>query len=155
MSSAKSPDTLRVLVVDDERSILAFAERALRGAGYEVVVASNGPEALRLVEAEPRRFDVFVVDVVMTQMRGDELGRRLRQRDPDVKVLYFTGFSERLFESRQSLWEHEAFIEKPVTVRGLLEAVSLILFGHTKGPVSVALRRATAINSADRVMTAC
>lgn len=134
MNSAKSPDTLRVLVVDDEKSILAFAERALRGAGYEVVVASDGPEALRLVEAQPRPFDVFLLDVVMPRMRGDELGRRLRQQDPDVKVLYFTGFSEQLFESRQALWQHEAFIEKPVTVRGLLEAVSLMLFGHTNGP---------------------
>ena len=49
-------------------------------------------------------------------------------------MLYFTGFSERLFESRHALWEHEAFIEKPVTVNGLLEAVSLMLFGHTNGP---------------------
>jgi CheY-like chemotaxis protein len=134
MSSGKSPDTPRVLVVDDERSVLAFVERALRGAGYEVAVSSDGPEALRLVEAAPRPFDVFVVDVVMPLLRGDELGRRLRQQDPDVKVLYFTGFSERLFESRPTLWKHEAFIEKPVTVRGLLEAVSLMLFGHTKGP---------------------
>ena len=134
MSSPKFADTLRVLVVDDEKSILAFAERALRGAGYEVLVASDGPEALGLVEAQPRPFDLFLVDVAMPQMRGDELGRRLRQQDPDVKVLYFTGFSERLFESRHALWEHEAFIEKPVTVNGLLEAVSLILFGHTNGP---------------------
>lgn len=134
MSSDKSPDTWRVLVVDDEGSVLAFVERALRGAGYEVAVASDGLEALRLVEAEPRPFDVFVVDVVMPLMRGDELGRRLREQDPDVKVLYFTGFSDRLFESRQTLWKHEAFIEKPVTVRGLLEAVSLMLFRHTKGP---------------------
>ena len=134
MSAATAPDTLRVLVVDDERSVLAFVARALRGAGYDVVVATDGPEALQLVEAQPRPFDVFVVDVVMPQMRGDELGRRLRQQDPDVKVLYFTGFSDRLFESRQSLWEHEAFIDKPATVRGLLEAVSLVLFGHTNGP---------------------
>jgi FixJ family two-component response regulator len=76
------------------------------------------------------------VDVVMLQMRGDELGRRLRLQDPDVKVLYFTGFSDRLFQSRQTLWEYEAFLEKPVTVAGLLEAVSLILFGHTNGPVA-------------------
>ena len=134
MSSATSPDTLRVLVVDDERSVLTFVARVLRGAGYDVVVATDGPEALRLVEAQPRPFDVFVVDVVMPRMRGDELGRRLRQQDPDVKVLYFTGFSDRLFESRQALWEHEAFIDKPATVRGLLEAVSLVLFGHTNGP---------------------
>jgi two-component system cell cycle sensor histidine kinase/response regulator CckA len=125
---------LRVLVVDDERSIRAFAERALRAAGYDVVVASDGPDALRLVDAQPRPFDLFVVDVAMPQMRGDELGRRLRQQDPDVKVLYFTGHSDRLFESRQSLWELEAFIEKPVTASGLLEAVSLVLFGHTNGP---------------------
>ena len=134
MNSPKLPDTLRVLIVDDERSVLAFTERALGTAGYQVLVASDGPEALRLVEAEPRPFDLFVVDVLMPQMRGDELGRRLRQQDPDVKVLYFTGHSDRLFESRQALWQHEAFIEKPVSVRGLLEAVSLMLFGHTNGP---------------------
>jgi two-component system cell cycle sensor histidine kinase/response regulator CckA len=74
------------------------------------------------------------VDVVMPGMRGDELTRQLRRRDPDAKVLYFTGYSDQLFENRQALWEHEAFIEKPVTVNGLLEAVSLLLFGHTDGP---------------------
>ena len=49
MSSVVAQDTLRVLVVDDEESIRGFAERALRGAGYEVVVAPDGPEALWLV----------------------------------------------------------------------------------------------------------
>jgi two-component system, cell cycle sensor histidine kinase and response regulator CckA len=122
-----------VLVVDDEISILMFATRALSDAGYDVVVAPNGPEALRIVEAQPP-FDVFVVDVMMPQMRGDELGRQLRQHDPDVKVLYFTGHADRLFDERKLLWEHEAFIDKPVTVRGLLEAVSLLTFGHIHGP---------------------
>ena len=135
-SVTTAPDTIRVLVVDDEESIRRFAERTLVGAGYEVVLASDGPEALRLVEAQRRPFDLFVVDVVMPQMRGDELGRQLRQRDLDTKVLYFTGFSDRLFEDRKTLWEHEAFIEKPVTVKGLLEAVSLLLFGHTDGPAA-------------------
>jgi len=127
-------DAVRVLVVDDEPSVQAFAERALRSAGYDVVVASDGPEALQLVNTQPRPFDLFVLDVVMPQMRGDELGRRLRQREADVKVLYFTGYSDRLFAERPVLWEHEAFIEKPVTVNGLLEAVSMLLFGHTGGP---------------------
>ena len=126
---------IRVLVVDDEESILTFAERALSVAGYEVVVASDGPETLRLVDVQSRPFDLFVIDVQMPEMRGDELARQLRRRDPDVKVLYFTGYSDRLFDSRQTLWEHEAFIEKPVTVKGLLEAVALLLFGHTDGPV--------------------
>ena len=130
-----APDTdlqARVLVVDDEEGIRAFAGRVLRDAGYEVVVASDGPEALRIVKAQ-RPFDGFVVDEQMPQMRGDELGRQLRQMDPDVRVLYFTGYSDRLFEEKMRLWEHEAFIDKPVSGKGLLEAVSLLLFGHTSG----------------------
>jgi CheY-like chemotaxis protein len=100
-----------------------------------VVVASDGPEALRIVKAQ-RPFDGFVVDEQMPQMRGDELGRQLRQMDPDVRVLYFTGYSDRLFEEKMRLWEHEAFIDKPVSGKGLLEAVSLLLFGHTSGLVT-------------------
>jgi CheY-like chemotaxis protein len=132
--SPAGADTLRILVVDDEASILRFAERALSKAGYEVVVASDGLEALRLVETQPRPFDLFVIDILMPQMRGDELARQLRQRDPDVKVLYVTGYSDRLFENRKTLWEHEAFVEKPVAVKGLEEAVSLLLFGHINRP---------------------
>jgi len=74
----------RVLVVDDEISILTFAQRALSDAGYDVVVASDGPDALRTLETQ-RPFHVFVVDVRLPQMRGDELGRQLRQRTPIVK----------------------------------------------------------------------
>lgn len=122
----------RVLVVDDEESIRLFAARVLRQAGYEVVVASEGPEALRIVE-EQAPFDVFVIDLMMPTMRGHELARRLRQRDADANVLYFTGYGDLLFEERKTLWEHEAFIEKPVSVNALLEAVSLMLFGHVQG----------------------
>jgi hypothetical protein len=52
---------------------------------------------------------------------------------PDIKVLYMTGFADRLFAERNALWAHEAFVEKPVTVAGIQEAVSLLLFGHTRG----------------------
>src|SRR5579872_3404686 len=135
MSVLAPPDEPpRVLVVDDEASILTFARRVLTSAGYEVVVASGGPEALRLLEAQPRPFDLFVLDVLMPRMRGDELGRRVRQRNADAKVLYFTGFADQLFEERPTLWENEAYLEKAVTVNGLLEAVSMMLFGHTRGP---------------------
>lgn len=109
-----------------------FAERVLRDAGYDVVVASDGLKALSIVD-EQAPFDVFVLDILMPQMRGDELARRLRSADPDAKVLYFTGHSDRLFEDRKALWENEAFIEKPVTVKGLLEAVSMMMFGHPQG----------------------
>src|SRR5882672_3616521 len=138
MDPADKPPAIRVLVVDDEHSIRWFADRALRHGGYEVAVAVDGPDALRIVDTQSVPFDLFVVDLVMPQMRGDELSRQLRQRDPDAKVLYFTGYSDRLFEERTTLWEHETFLEKPVTVNGLLEAVSMALFGHTHGPVTAA-----------------
>jgi len=59
--------------------------------------------------------------------------RMLRHMDPDPKILYFTAYSDRLFEYRRALWANEAFVEKPVSMDGLLEAVSLILFGNTQG----------------------
>jgi two-component system cell cycle sensor histidine kinase/response regulator CckA len=129
---ATSEHPTRLLVVDDEEGVRLFAERALRDAGYDVVLASAGPDALTIAERQGP-FDAFILDIMMPQMRGDEVGRRLRRLDPDAKVLYFTGFSDDLFNQKQVLWEGEAFIEKPVTVQGLREAVSLLLFGDTKG----------------------
>ncbi len=128
-------NSVRILVVDDEESVLTFAERALRDAGYEITVASSGPEALRILGAQAP-FDLFVIDMVMPLMSGDELARRLRRDNPDVKVLYFTAYTEQLFSEKITLWENEAFLEKPVTVTGLLEAASLLLFGHTRGPTN-------------------
>jgi len=128
--SSKRP--LRLLVVDDEESIRTFAQRALQEAGYEVAAAADGPDALAIVEQQAP-FDLFLIDIVLPQMRGDELARRLRHADPSVKILYFTGYSDWLFNDKKVLWENEAFVEKPVTLQGLLEAVSLSLFGHTRG----------------------
>lgn len=128
-----APRAPRVLVVDDEESVRRVAALGLRHAGYEVMVASDGPEALRVVAQQPP-FDVFVLDVIMPHMSGQELARQLRLADPDVRVLYFTGYAERLFEEKRTLWEHEAFVEKPVTFEALSEAVSMLLYEHTRGP---------------------
>lgn len=131
------PDTRkaapRVLVVDDDAGIRRFAERVLARAGYDVLTASDGVTALQLV-AGHQAFDLFVLDVTMPQMSGEEVSRHLRAQDPDVKVLYFTGYPNELFDAKRALWEHEAFVAKPVTAMGFLEAVSLLLFGHTQGP---------------------
>jgi two-component system cell cycle sensor histidine kinase/response regulator CckA len=131
MTGPTNERSKRILVVDDEKSVRTFVERVLINGGYEVADAADGPEALALVERDGT-FDLFVIDVVMPQMRGDELGRRLRQRDPESRILYFTGYSDRLFEDRKVLWKHEAFLEKPVIAKGLLEAVSLLLLGRTQ-----------------------
>ena len=111
MPTAHRP--VRILVVDDEEIVRRFVARVLRSVGYDVTVASSGAEVLQMVEEEGGS-DLFVIDVLMPQMRGDELARRLRQRHPDAKILYLTGHSGQLFEDRDALWENEAFIEKPV-----------------------------------------
>src|SRR5712692_7789230 len=116
---------MQILVVDDEAIVLDFVDRVLRGAGYSTVLVSSAPEALDL--AESVRFDLLLTDVVMPEMTGDELARRARLFDPTLKVLYLTGYRDRLFKEKITLWEGEAFLDKPCTATGLLEAVSLQL----------------------------
>ena len=117
----------RVLVVDDEPSVREFVDRALRLAGFETAVASDGPEAIDTAE-KLGSFDLLLTDVMMPQMKGDELARRLRHLDPTLKVLYLTAYCDQLFKAKVTLWQDEAFLDKPCTVRGVLEAVSLLLF---------------------------
>lgn len=123
------PDKPKILVVDDEESVRRFVERVLHEAGYDTVLASDGPEA---IEAAARlgSFDLLLTDVMMPQMTGDELARRLRLNDPSLKILYLTGYSDRLFKDKVTLWEDEAFLDKPCTVKSLTEAVSLLLSGR-------------------------
>jgi CheY-like chemotaxis protein len=121
---------IRVLVVDDEPQICDFAALVLRDAGYHVTTASDGPGAIEIVaqQGEP---DLLLTDFRMPQMNGDELAARLRQYQPDLRVLYLTGYSQALFDNRPLLWEGEAFLEKPCGPAELLEGVSMLLFGHT------------------------
>jgi CheY-like chemotaxis protein len=124
---------LSALVVDDEDLVRKFVARVLREAGYETATASDGPEALE-VAASLENFDILVTDVMMPQMTGDELARRIRVTTPGIKVLYLTGFSDRLFKEKVTLWADEAFLDKPCSVKGLLQAVSLLLFGRFELP---------------------
>jgi two-component system, cell cycle sensor histidine kinase and response regulator CckA len=121
------------LVVDDEDLVRKFVARVLREAGYQTATASDGPEALE-VAATLETFDILVTDMMMPQMTGDELARRIRVTTPGIKVLYLTGFSDRLFKEKVTLWADEAFLDKPCSVKGLLEAVSLLLFGRFELP---------------------
>jgi two-component system cell cycle sensor histidine kinase/response regulator CckA len=124
---------VRILVVDDEEPVRNFVDRVLRDAGYETVLAGSGNDALKAAEAGP--FDLLVTDVMMPQMNGDEVARRLRLIDPQLKVLYLTGFADQLFKDKLTLWEGEAYLDKPCSVKGLQQAVSLLASGklHSDG----------------------
>src|ERR1041385_3362389 len=93
-----------VLVVDDERSIGRFVDRALRSLGFEPIVTESGAEALEQSAAMPQ-IDLLLTDMMMPEMSGDEVARRLRAQHPDLKVLYLTGHSDQLFAEKTVLWE--------------------------------------------------
>jgi CheY-like chemotaxis protein len=93
------------------------------------MTATSGDEALKLCTDQGIP-DLLVTDMKMPRMEGDELATRLRQREPDLKVLYLTGFADLLFKNKELLWDGEAYLEKPCTIGGLLEAVSLLLSGQ-------------------------
>lgn len=136
-----SPDVrkTRILVVEDEESNRTLAERVLLAAGYEIRTAANALEALALIPREAR-FDLFLLDIMMPGMQGTELAERIRAIYPDARVLFFTGYSEPLFQGRSVLRPTEAFVQKPVGIRDLEEAVSQALFGHARGPVGARKR---------------
>src|SRR5882762_8368053 len=126
--SVASTARSRTLVLEDEESVRTFVQRVLVDHGYEVAIAADGPQALSVAQ-QRGPFDLYVIDLILPGTRGDEVARFIRHSDPDAKVLYFTGYSDRLFGQTETLSAGEAFLDKPATIAGLLEAVSLLLFG--------------------------
>lgn len=130
---AANPPRGVVLVVDDEPGVRALARRILEGGGYGVIEAGNGAEALAVMESSAR-VDFLMADLDMPVMRGEEMAKKIRALRPDLRVLYVTAHSEQLFKDRPELIDGEAFLDKPFTVRGLLEAVSLLKAGYISEP---------------------
>ena len=135
MSVRRPPHSdTRILIVDDEAVVVEFVERVLETVGYQLMTATSGEQALDLC-AKRGMPHLLVTDMKMPRMEGDELASRLRQQEPDLKVLYLTGFADLLFKNKEMLWDGEAYLEKPCTINGLLEAVSLLLSGQvSEGP---------------------
>jgi two-component system cell cycle sensor histidine kinase/response regulator CckA len=124
-----------VLVVDDEPGVRALARRILEGGGYGVLEAGNGAEAMAVMNSRAR-VDFLIADLDMPVMRGEEMTKKIRAMRPELRVLYVTAHSELLFKERPELIEGEAFLDKPFTVRGLLEAVSLLKSGTINEPAA-------------------
>lgn len=125
--SAVERARLPILLVDDEPAVLMVARRILEQAGYTVLEARDGGEAMSLLSGNVQ-LGMLVSDVNMPGLTGDEVARLLRSHQPDLKCLFLSGYVDQLFEKRPHLWEGEAFLEKPFTPKALLEAVSLLLY---------------------------
>ena len=129
MTTSQTPPT--VLVVDDEPPIRDIERRILEKAGYRIIEASDATEAFATLK-DGRPIDLVIADLDMPELSGDEMVRQIRAMRPDLKVLYVTGHIDRLMDTRP-LWDGEAFLDKPFSVNGLVEAVTLLLYGKLPG----------------------
>src|SRR5262245_55335164 len=121
----------RLLIVDDEIPILKLVTRILATDNYEITAASSGDEAAQMINSPGYPgVDLLVTDLMMPGLNGRELAMITRRRFPNTRVLYVTGFADRLFNDLSELSEGESFIEKPFGTDGLLEATRLLMFGQ-------------------------
>ncbi|MHA6719569.1 hybrid sensor histidine kinase/response regulator [Sphingomonas sp. RS6] len=114
-----------ILLVEDEDMVRAIAERALSRQGYTVVTAENGEVALESVESMEKP-DLLVSDVVMPVLDGPTMARRMRERWPDLPILFMSGYAEEQLRRSIDL-DNVAFLPKPFSVQQLAEAVRDIL----------------------------
>ena len=114
-----------VLVVDDDELVLELAHEFLARAGFEVHDARGGLEALRMVEEQS--IDAVVLDVVLPDIGGEEVLRRLLATHPDVPVILVTGFGDDATLKRFESAGVEAVLRKPYEAEALIDQVSLAL----------------------------
>jgi CheY-like chemotaxis protein len=128
MASKPSPAGKgRILLVDDEPMIRRMVQSILVGLGYEIVLASNGREAVETFEREQGRFDVVLLDLVMPEMDGPDCFRALQRLAPRVRVLMSSGFTQDA--DMQALFKEgvRGFLSKPYLTADLSKALEEIL----------------------------
>jgi CheY-like chemotaxis protein len=116
-----------ILVVDDDASVRHFIGAVLRKQGYRVLLASDGREALASFERETGTIDGIVLDVVMPVMGANELLPNLKKRQPNVRVLLTSGYSETEARRLCAAYPGAAFIQKPYTAQQIARAVAQIV----------------------------
>ncbi|WP_204949769.1 cell cycle histidine kinase CckA [Methylopila capsulata] len=112
-----------VLLVEDEDAVRAFGARALASRGYDVIEARSGVEALEQMEKHGSAVELVVSDVVMPEMDGPSLLRELRKKQPDLKIIFVSGYAEDAFKKNLPDGESFAFLPKPFTLKQLVQAV--------------------------------
>ncbi|HCY88081.1 MAG TPA: hypothetical protein DHV36_23290 [Desulfobacteraceae bacterium] len=116
-----------ILVVEDEPSLRKLCTRTLESLNYEVKSASNGGEALLLIEEKKWKPDLILTDVVMPEMSGKVLIDRLKRTLPDIKVLYMSGYTDDAIVHHGILNKETPFIQKPFTIEKLGKEILNIL----------------------------
>jgi CheY-like chemotaxis protein len=112
-----------VLVVEDEDALREVTERILLRAGYTVLTAADGVEALQLAAAFPDRIDVLLSDVIMPGLLGKDIAEALVAERPDTRVLFMSGYAQPVLTTHGTLSADVHLLEKPFTSAELMHAL--------------------------------
>ena len=112
-----------ILVADDEAQVRSLARDILLGAGYRVLEAEDGEQALRVAEEYPGAIHVLLTDIMMPGINGKELADRLAAVRTDTKMIFMSGRASEVISDAGVLIPVDTFLAKPFTVERLLNKV--------------------------------
>jgi len=115
----------KILLAEDDTDMRRFLVKALQNAGYEVISYDNGLSAYQRLREEP--FELLLTDIVMPEMDGIELARRASELDPDIKIMFITGFAAVALNSDSAAPKNAKVLSKPVHLRDLVNEVQKML----------------------------
>ncbi len=118
-----------ILLVEDEKAILEVSKTILESLGYTVLTAGTPAEAIRLVESHDASIDLLVTDVILPQMNGRDLSRRLAVRQPRMKCLYISGYTADVIDHQGLLDPGVYFLPKPFAIHDLSAKIREVLEG--------------------------
>jgi two-component system cell cycle sensor histidine kinase/response regulator CckA len=114
--------TARILLVEDEDAVRTFSTRALTNKGYQVLGAESGEAALALMEGEDlATIDLMITDVMMPGMDGPTMAKKMRERSPELKIIFISGYTED--KLKDHMGKNIFFLPKPFTLKQLAEKV--------------------------------
>src|ERR1700730_1766366 len=115
----------RILLAEDDESMRGFLVRALEKAGHDVIAFANGEEGYERLKTEP--FTLLLTDIVMPKMDGIELARRASELDPDLKIMFITGFAAVALNPDNQAPKDAKILSKPFHLRDLVDEVERLL----------------------------
>ena len=116
-----------ILIAEDDTSMLGFLKLALEKAGHEVTDRTNGVEALETLKGSTETFDLLLTDIVMPGMDGIELSQQATKVQPDIKVMFITGFSAVAVGREDIQADTAKVLSKPFHLNDLVEQVETLL----------------------------
>ncbi|MBZ0216808.1 MAG: response regulator [Fimbriimonadaceae bacterium] len=115
----------RILLAEDDDDMRKFLVKALQRAGYDVVSFDNGQSAYDRLREEP--FTLLLTDIVMPEMDGIELARKATELDPDIKVMFITGFAAVALSPESNAPKEAKVLSKPFHLKDLVTQVEQLI----------------------------